>query len=157
MQPNKPKRLIIEEAEMAKNPIEGVTILPDETDFLRWKIFITGPKGTPYEGGVFQLSCQFPENYPFKTPDLKFDTKIYHPYVSSYGDFKQEFYQTDWVPTRKLAGVIRCLIQGIFLNAPNEENGIFLESAIMNEYTRNLPQFNKTAAEWTRKYASPGN
>lgn len=31
---------------------------------------ITGPSGTPYEGGTFELEIKMPENYPFSPPNV---------------------------------------------------------------------------------------
>ncbi|KAI8538033.1 hypothetical protein RHMOL_Rhmol09G0069400 [Rhododendron molle] len=36
-----------------------------------------GPIGTPFEGGIFHLSIQFPSDYPFSPPEVKFLTKIF--------------------------------------------------------------------------------
>ena len=44
---------------------------------------ITGPEGTPYEGGVFDVDIWIPSGYPFEPPKMKFITKIWHPNVSS--------------------------------------------------------------------------
>ena len=44
---------------------------------------ITGPEGTPYEGGVFDVDIIIPTEYPFEPPKMKFITKIWHPNVSS--------------------------------------------------------------------------
>jgi hypothetical protein len=44
---------------------------------------ITGPEGTPYEGGVFDVDVIIPTEYPFEPPKMKFITKIWHPNVSS--------------------------------------------------------------------------
>jgi ubiquitin-conjugating enzyme (huntingtin interacting protein 2) len=44
---------------------------------------IKGPEGTPYEGGVFTVNIEIPKQYPFEPPKMKFDTKIWHPNVSS--------------------------------------------------------------------------
>ena len=46
---------------------------------------IKGPIGSPYEGGLFKLRITFPDNYPFKHPDIRFITKIFHPNVNSDG------------------------------------------------------------------------
>lgn len=42
-----------------------------------------GPPDTPYAGGTFQVDIQIPDTYPFKSPVMKFMTKIWHPNVSS--------------------------------------------------------------------------
>jgi ubiquitin-protein ligase len=47
-----------------------------------WKIFIKGPAETPFEGGQFEVSFKF-DNFPFKAPLVKFETKIYHPNVDN--------------------------------------------------------------------------
>ena len=44
---------------------------------------ITGPEGTAYEGGVFDVDILIPTEYPFEPPKMKFITKIWHPNVSS--------------------------------------------------------------------------
>lgn len=42
-----------------------------------------GPIGTPFEGGVYDINIQIPNEYPFKPPVMKFATKIWHPNISS--------------------------------------------------------------------------
>ena len=151
MQPAKPKRLVIEGQEMQTSPPEGVTILTDENNPLKWEILIAGPKGTPYEGGTFRLSCVFPENYPFKAPSIKFDSKIYHPNVNKdTGEICQDIYEKDWVPTKKVSGVVQLIISMMIV--PNVDSPI--EASIAEEYRNNKAQYNKNAQEWTQKYAN---
>ena len=41
------------------------------------------PPDTPYADGIYTVDIQIPDTYPFKPPVIKFDTKIWHPNVSS--------------------------------------------------------------------------
>ena len=42
-----------------------------------------GPPDTPYSSGTFTVDIIIPDQYPFKAPIMKFDTKIWHPNISS--------------------------------------------------------------------------
>ncbi|MHA1268518.1 MAG: ubiquitin-conjugating enzyme E2 [Candidatus Helarchaeota archaeon] len=42
-------------------------------------ICLVGPKGTPYENGLFKLEIKFPPEYPRKPPFVRMHTPIWHP------------------------------------------------------------------------------
>ena len=46
-----------------------VTILSGLDDF---EVKFFGPKDTPYEGGVWKVQVHLHENYPFKSPTVRF-------------------------------------------------------------------------------------
>jgi len=48
-------------------------------------VFIAGPEGSPFEGGVFKLELFLPEEYPMSAPKVRFMTKIYHPNIDKLG------------------------------------------------------------------------
>ncbi len=54
-----------------------------DNDINHWKGFIIGPSDTVYDGGYFQIDIVIPPDYPYKPPKMKFDTKIWHPNISS--------------------------------------------------------------------------
>ena len=42
----------------------------DEANLMHWKGTLKGPKGTPYEGGIFKIDIQLPADYPFVPPKV---------------------------------------------------------------------------------------
>lgn len=62
----------------------GVSAHPlDPANLTHLKGTFPGPPDTPYAGGTFQVDIVIPDMYPFKSPIMKFDTRIWHPNVSS--------------------------------------------------------------------------
>ncbi|KAK7994782.1 hypothetical protein PG990_013555 [Apiospora arundinis] len=55
----------------------------ESSDLTHLKASIPGPPGTPYEGGSFIVDVRIPTEYPFRPPVMKFDTKVWHPNISS--------------------------------------------------------------------------
>eukprot|EP00005_Dracoamoeba_jomungandri_P000816 CAMPEP_0174251672 /NCGR_PEP_ID=MMETSP0439-20130205/1415_1 /TAXON_ID=0 /ORGANISM="Stereomyxa ramosa, Strain Chinc5" /LENGTH=92 /DNA_ID=CAMNT_0015332043 /DNA_START=219 /DNA_END=497 /DNA_ORIENTATION=- len=90
-----------------------------------------------------------PPEYPFKAPSVKFSTKIYHPNVKSDGQLCSEVLGEGWSPQLKIPEVLMTIRQ--VLVEPNPDNP--LEPEIANIYKENRAQFNKTAKDWTKKYA----
>jgi len=79
------KRLVNEITALTQNPLPNFYFFPSESDPKYWKIIMIGPSGSPYEGYTYILSMQFPAEYPFKAPEVRFITPIYHCNVSKMG------------------------------------------------------------------------
>ena len=62
--------------------------LLDNEDYFKWKVWLVGPRDSPYRGGLFILKIIFPENYPNSAPDIIFLTPIYHLNVNPYKNEK---------------------------------------------------------------------
>jgi len=41
---------------------------------MHWDAVIFGPEDTPWEGGTFRLTLEFTEDYPNKSPTVRFKT-----------------------------------------------------------------------------------
>ena len=50
---------------MSEEGTEDFEAMLSHKDISKWKAVIKGPEDSPYEGGTFKLSIQFPKNYPF--------------------------------------------------------------------------------------------
>lgn len=74
-----------------KGEDQAIKILIIDNDVTHWKGYINGPvnffairkKDTAYEGGFYQIDIKLPNEYPYKPPKMQFDTKIWHPNISS--------------------------------------------------------------------------
>ena len=55
-----------------------------DNNIRHWKGRIKGPIDTCYAGGVFDVDIIIPDDYPFKPPKMKFDTKIWHPNITVF-------------------------------------------------------------------------
>jgi ubiquitin-conjugating enzyme (huntingtin interacting protein 2) len=149
----------------------GVTAKPVGTDTMmtHWKGTIHGPKDTPYDGGTFVIDIVIPANYPMEPPKMKFDTKVWHPNVSSQtGAICLEFQDTrlanhgsptgqskpyrakPWSPAVTIKMVL--ISVRALLAAPEPDNP--QDDVVANEYKSDHEKWKRTAKLWTKQYAS---
>ncbi|KAK4446821.1 ubiquitin-conjugating enzyme/RWD-like protein [Podospora aff. communis PSN243] len=129
----------------------GVTASPiDPANLTHLKGKFPGPPDTPYAGGTFQVDIVIPDMYPFKSPIMKFDTKIWHPNVSSVtGAICLDTLGAGWSPV----GTIKMALISLrmLLESPNPKDPQDAEVAKM--LTETPDDFARKAHEWAVKYA----
>ncbi|XP_010264733.1 PREDICTED: probable ubiquitin-conjugating enzyme E2 C isoform X2 [Nelumbo nucifera] len=74
----------------------GVSAFPEGENIFSWIGTIEGAKDTIYEGLSYKLSLRFPLDYPFKPPQVKFETPCFHPNVDQYGNICLDILQDKW-------------------------------------------------------------
>ncbi|KAJ7975082.1 Ubiquitin-conjugating enzyme, E2 [Quillaja saponaria] len=74
----------------------GVSAFPEGESIFTWIGTIEGGKGTLYEGLSYKLSLRFPLDYPFKPPQVKFETTCFHPNVDQFGNICLDILQDKW-------------------------------------------------------------
>lgn len=79
------KRIGKELADLTKEPVDGISVEPKEDNIYKWVARLKGPAKSPYAGGTFLVDMDFPIEYPFKSPKVKFNTRIYHPNIDESG------------------------------------------------------------------------
>ena len=145
------KRIQKELIEICKEPPSNISAGPsNSSDLYHWQATIMGPSDSPYEGGVFFLNISFPSDYPFKPPKLSFTTKIYHPNINSNGCICVDILKTNWSPAFTISKVLLSISS--LLDDPNPEDPLVPE--IADKYKKDREGYNKTAKEWTNKYAN---
>jgi len=116
-----------------KEPIDGVSLGYNEDNIYTWNITLIGPKDSPYEGGIFYCTMEFPVNFPLYPPTFVFNTNIYHPNVYKDGkvcisilhppgDDKWGYEKAEerWRPVHSVNSIIISIISLLFV--PNDES-----------------------------------
>ena len=121
-------------------------------DIRHWKGKISGASDTPYEGGTFIIDIVIPQDYPFKPPKMKFDTKIWHPNISSVtGAICLDILKNEWTPALTIRTALISLQALMCSPVPTDPQ----DAQVANQYMGDINAFNETAKQWVQTYAMP--
>ena len=143
------KRINKELQDLGRDPPANCSAGPAGDDMFKWQATIMGPPDSPYAGGVFFLEIQFPNDYPFKPPKVRFCTKIYHCNINGQGGICLDILKDNWSPALTVSKVLLSICS--LLTDANPDDPLMPE--IAQQYKNNRKAHDATAAEWTRKYA----
>ena len=137
---------------LQKDPILslGCTVGLIKNNIFNWKITLIGPVDTPYAGGLFTLTSEFPERYPNVKPEVKFVNKIYHLNVSPSSGHICISILNSYKPKTPFVDII----SGIFSLFYNQNPDSPYSQEMAEEYRSRRTEFDRKAKEWTLKYAS---
>ena len=142
------KRLTNEFKALSTSPVFGAKVTQEGGDLYKWKVVLPGPKGSAYEEGSFTLSFKFPDNYPFKCPDVKFITPMYHPNVKKdTGEICMDVFANSWAPTQKVSDIIEKLAS--LLVSPSTESP--LEAEIAELFIKDHKKWEKIVKDFVKK------
>jgi ubiquitin-conjugating enzyme E2 N len=144
------QRIIKETQKLKKDPISGISAEAFSDNPRYFNVIISGPKDSPYEGGKFHLQLYLPEEYPMVPPKCIFMTKIYHPNIDFLGRICLDILKKNWSPALQIRAVLLS-IQSL-LNEPNTADP--LNEKVNDHWLKDRKDAEKTAKEWTIKYAS---
>merc|ERR1719502_991615 len=127
--------------DLNKNPVEGFSAgLVDDADAFEWEVMIMGPPDTPYEGGFFQATMSFPQDYPNLPPTLKFVSEFWHPNVYADGrvcisilhppeddKYGYESAAERWLPIHTVESILISVIS--MIASPNDESPANIDAA----------------------------
>ena len=120
--------------------------------FRHWKAIINGPEDSVYHGGKFQLDIVIPDKYPYVPPKMKFDTNIWHPNMSSVtGAICLDILKDEWSPALSIRTALLSIQALMWSPEPDNPQ----DAVVAKQFKEKREEFDKTAREWTEKYANP--
>ncbi|KYM98790.1 PREDICTED: uncharacterized protein LOC108777268 [Cyphomyrmex costatus] len=131
------------------DPPEGIEAMPLDHMCCHWQATITGPVGSPYEGGLFYLYLQVPFSYPMCPPIVRFLTKILHPNVSRHGDVGIDSIHHNWSLALTISKVL-ISVQSLLTDPYCQ---VCMEPELGEMYMSNREKFEEVARAWTWRYA----
>ena len=155
MAANRNRRLQKEIQDILKDKIAGITLTnpqgnTDITDLTHFKGHFRGPPDTPYEGGQYEVDIRITPEYPFKPPDMRFVTKIWHPNVSSQtGAICLDTLGSAWSPVLTLKSALISLQSLLASPEPKDPQDAEVASMLLTR----PDEFAHVAREWAVRYA----
>ncbi|KAJ5518980.1 hypothetical protein N7453_001402 [Penicillium expansum] len=109
-----------------------------------------GPPGTPYEGGTYNIDIKIPTDYPFRPPTMKFETKVWHPNVSSQtGAICLDTLSSAWSPVLTIKSALLSLQSLLSTPEPKDPQ----DAEVANMLLKSPKEFERVAREWAVIYA----
>jgi len=143
------KRLQTELMNLMMKPESGVSAFPEGDSLFRWVGTIEGPLHTVYEGLTYKLTLEFPPEYPYQPPTVRFTTSCFHPNVDLEGRICLDILR-DNRPARMDVPTVLISIRSL-LAEPNVSSPLNSEASSL---WANQEQYKKILR---RKYEQEGN
>jgi len=137
---------------LTEKPVAGFSVELFDENLARWKVWIRGPKDTPYEGGCFRARLEFPQEFPFQPPVMTFESAMWHPNVYPDGrvcisilhppgddKYGYETAEERWSPIQSVESVLISVIS--MIADPNDESPANLDAAI--QWRRNPAEYKR--------------
>ncbi|MHA2060117.1 MAG: ubiquitin-conjugating enzyme E2 [Candidatus Ranarchaeia archaeon] len=157
-----------------KSPIKWKVLTNDLHRYVFW---IRGHPDTPFENGIWEITIELPPEYPIKPPIVNYITPIWHPNIAVGGrhwqwgsnvclsliNWNTIGKEGGWKPTIFLTTVVEHLemMMEVYKADPGDEYPDYLvnpkdpfNKQAGNQMLNNWKMFEKTAREWTHKYAT---
>jgi len=124
-----PKRRIESDVMKLMMTDHAVTLVKDS--MLEFNVMFHGPKGSPYEGGVWKVHCLIPDGYPYKSPSIGFVNKMFHPNIDeTSGSVCLDVINQTWSPMYELLNVFETFLPQLLMY-PNPADPLNGEAAAL--------------------------
>lgn len=113
-----------------------------------------GPIDTLYTGGIWHVKVHLPNEYPYKSPSLGFESKIYHPNIDfQSGSICLDVINQTWTPMYELFNIFGIFLPQL-LTYPNVSDPLNIDAA--NLFKKGADEYNDFVRKQVLKYAVNG-
>lgn len=111
-----------------------------------------GPKDTPFEGGIWKVHVELPDQYPYKSPSIGFVNKIFHPNIDELsGSVCLDVINQTWSPMFDMINIFEVFLPQL-LGYPNANDPLNGEAAAL--IMRSKEAYANRVKEYVGKYAT---
>ncbi|CEL93839.1 unnamed protein product [Vitrella brassicaformis CCMP3155] len=140
------------QCDFTKLMIAGYEIDLNNSNTQDFFVTFRGPKETAYEGGIWKVHVELPDQYPFASPSIGFVNKILHPNVDeASGSVCLDVINQTWTPLYSLVNIFDVFLPQL-LTYPNPTDPLNSEAASL--YMRDRKKYEDKVREYVREYAS---
>ncbi|KAK5113228.1 Ubiquitin-conjugating enzyme E2 8 [Meristemomyces frigidus] len=131
-----------------------VTLVNDNSTqefYVRFK----GPTETPFEGGLWKIHVELPDQYPYKSPSIGFVNRIFHPNIDELsGSVCLDVINQTWSPMYDMVNIFEVFLPQL-LRYPNPTDPLNGEAAAL--MMREQKAYDIKVKEYVAKYATKEN
>ena len=91
---------------LREHPPDGVSGVPTDTNIMIWNAVMIGPQDTLFEDGIFKLTLEFTEEYPYRPPTVRFVSNMFDPNVADDGSIYSDILYNRWSPAYDVFAIL---------------------------------------------------
>ncbi|KAL2119641.1 hypothetical protein VTJ04DRAFT_6602 [Mycothermus thermophilus] len=109
---------------------------------------------TPFEGGVWKVHVELPDQYPYKSPSIGFVNRIFHPNIDELsGSVCLDVINQTWSPMYDMINIFEVFLPQL-LRYPNPSDPLNGEAAAL--LLRDPKNYEAKVKDYVQRYASKG-
>ncbi|KAF2203585.1 hypothetical protein GQ43DRAFT_429753 [Delitschia confertaspora ATCC 74209] len=145
-----PKRRI--ETDVMKMMMNDYQVTLKDDNMQEFYVTFKGPAETPFEGGVWRIHVELPDQYPYKSPSIGFVNRIFHPNIDELsGSVCLDVINQTWSPMYDMINIFEVFLPQL-LRYPNPTDPLNGEAAAL--MMREPKSYEAKVKEYVQKYAS---
>jgi ubiquitin-conjugating enzyme E2 H len=111
-----------------------------------------GPTETPFQGGIWKVHVELPDQYPYKSPSIGFINRIFHPNIDELsGSVCLDVINQTWSPMFDMINIFEVFLPQL-LRYPNPSDPLNGEAAAL--LMREPKTYEHKVKDYVNRYAT---